>query len=181
MLKKWKILATEYLLHTPHARVRRERVDLGNGTQIEDYYVYEINEWAGVVPVAADGRVVMAEQYRHGLGDFSLEFPAGVLDAGESPLDCARRELAEETGYAGGEWVPLGSFHLGPAKISNRFHLYCVKGCGPAGGQRLDETEALCVRLLTADELRDGIENGRIADANSVLAWLLCEQKGLIG
>ena len=90
--------------HTlPHGK--RKAVELPGGARIPSYYVLEYPDWVNVIARTDDGRFLLIDQYRHGLGRTSYEIVAGVRDPQDAtPLDAARRELYEETGYGGGEW-----------------------------------------------------------------------------
>ena len=105
--RKWEVLTSEYLARKPWFTVRHESLELPDGRRIPDYYVFEYPDWINVTAVTRDGRFVLIDQYRHGLGETSYEIPAGVTEPSDaSPLDAAQRELMEETGYGGGQWRP---------------------------------------------------------------------------
>ncbi len=102
--RKWKVLTSEYLAREPWFTVRHESLELPDGRRIPDYYVLEYPDWINVIAITRDGRFVFIDQYRHGLGETSYEIPAGVSEPSDgSKLAAAQRELAEETGYGGGE------------------------------------------------------------------------------
>ena len=124
MPKPWKVLSSEVVLRTYGVTVHKDHVDLCNGKTIEEYHLFEFKEWVTVLPLTENREVVLVKQYRHGLGEIILEFPAGAIDhENEAPLEAAQRELVEETGYdtmtgytrAPFHWVPPGS---GTASIS---------------------------------------------------------------
>ena len=96
--RPWKVLSSEYLAHEPWFTVRREAVELPGGARIPSYYVLEYPDWVNVIARTDDGRFLLIDQYRHGLGRTSYEIVAGVRDPQDAtPLDAARRELYEET------------------------------------------------------------------------------------
>ena len=103
-IKKWKLLESEYIIRRPWLTARREKVQLPDGTIHPEYYVLEYPDWVNIIAETKDGRYVLVEQYRHGLGEISIELCAGCVEPGEAPVDGARRELLEETGFGGGEW-----------------------------------------------------------------------------
>src|SRR5437879_8970320 len=97
----WTTLSSQQVLDNPHLKIRREQVAVPNGPVIPDYYIIENRGWVGIVPVTEDGRFLLNLQYKHGIGLEVLEFPAGGIDPHEiDPLETARRELMEETGYS---------------------------------------------------------------------------------
>ena len=98
--RKWKVLKSEYLFKRPWLTARRDEVELPNGARNPEYYVLEYPNWVNVLAITRDGKFLMVRQYRHGLGKTCYELCAGVCEATDaSPLDAARRELLEETGY----------------------------------------------------------------------------------
>ena len=102
--RKPQVLSSEYLFRRPWLTVRRDSLKLPNGKLNPEFYVLEYPSWVNVTAITEDGMFVMIRQYRHGLGQVGIELCAGVVEEGEAPLDAARRELEEETGYTGGEW-----------------------------------------------------------------------------
>ena len=102
--RKWEILSTEYLIRRPWLTARRDHVKLPTGVENPEFYVLEYPDWVNVIAITKEGEFVMIRQYRHGLGETRYELCAGVSEEGEDPVESARRELYEETGYGGGEW-----------------------------------------------------------------------------
>ncbi|HEX6479871.1 MAG TPA: NUDIX hydrolase, partial [Ktedonobacteraceae bacterium] len=97
----WETLSYHQIIASPYLKVRCEQVAIPNGPVIPDYYIIENRGWVGIVPMTEDGRFLINKQYKHGLGNEVLEFPAGGIDPDEDdPLVTARRELMEETGYS---------------------------------------------------------------------------------
>ena len=114
--RKWKVLKSEYLARKPWFTVRHESLELPDGRRVPDYYVLEYPDWINVIAITRDGRFVLVDQYRHALGETSYEIPAGVTEpSDESMVAAAQRELAEETGYGGGEWRLLTTLSPNPA------------------------------------------------------------------
>jgi ADP-ribose pyrophosphatase len=124
-----------------------------------------------VVPLLADGSVVLLRQYRHAVRETLWEIPAGKLDPGEGLEACARRELEEETGYQAGQLVPLGSIFVTPGYSDERIHLYLAQDL-QAGRQALMDNESIqCVSLPLTEAVRMA-EQGEISDAKSVIGLL---------
>jgi len=86
-----------------------------------------LNDFSIIVPVLERARVVFEWNYRHPLGGWELELPAGLVEKGEEPLDCARRELQEETGYSAGSWKKIGWVHTLPGITGQRAHVFLAK------------------------------------------------------
>ena len=162
---KWSLIDSEYLFRRPWLTVRRDTVRLPNGTIHPEYYVLEYPKWINVLAINADGEYVMVKQYRHGLGVVATELCAGVVEEGEDPLDGAKRELLEETGYAGGEWELSMVISANPGSQNNLAYCYTARGVEKVAGQNLDETEDISVMLLSEDEVRDMLVNDDIKQA----------------
>ena len=130
--RPWKVLNSEYLAHEPWFTVRREAVELPGGARIPSYYVLEYPDWVNVIACTDDGRFLLIDQYRHGLGRTSYEIVAGVRDPQDAtPLDAARRELYEETGYGGGEWKEYMVLSANPATHTNLTYTFLATGVQP--------------------------------------------------
>lgn len=152
-VKKWEVLGREYLYRRPWLTVRRDRVRLPTGAVNDEYYVLEYPTWVNVIAIDREGRFVMVEQYRHGLQEVFTELVAGVAEEGETPLEAARRELLEETGYAGGTWRLNTELSANPGSQNNLSYSFIATGVERVAEQHLDETEDVEVRLLSRDEL----------------------------
>jgi len=152
--------------------VRCDRVRLPNGkTSMREYIVHP--GAVMIVPLLDDGRLVVERQYRHPLGRVMLEFPAGKIDPDEPPLQCAVRELAEETGYRAREWARAGILHNAIAYSSEGIEIWFARGL-IAGDAALDDGEFLDVSSERVDELLARVQRGEITDAKTLigLLWL---------
>jgi ADP-ribose pyrophosphatase len=139
------------LLEGGFLEVRRDDVELPDGQHATREYIQHPGAVA-VVPILDDGRLVMVRQFRYPIGKSIIEFPAGKLDAGESTLACARRELQEETGYVAREWAYACEIHNAAAYSSESIWIYFARGL-VAGPQRLDAGEFVEVVTLSEAEL----------------------------
>ena len=165
-------IATETVFHGRLLDVRRDQVRLpGGDTGTREYIVHPGATM--VVPILDDGRLVIERQFRYPLDRVMLEFPAGKLDAGEPSLDCAIRELAEETGYRAAEWAYAGVLHNAIAYSSEAIHIWFARGLR-LGAQGLDHGEFLDVDVATLDELLAMARRGELTDAKTLigLLWL---------
>lgn len=126
----------------------------------------------GMVPLTDDGEVIMVRQYRHAVRGVILEIPAGKLDPGEPPVECAERELAEEIGMRAAEMLPLAEFFNSPGYSDERFYLYLARGLTPFEAQGEDDEFLELVRIPLESAL-DLISSGRIRDAKSIIGLTL--------
>ena len=131
----------------------------------------------GVVPFLDRGTIVMVRQYRHPVGEVTLELPAGKLDARESALACIKRELAEETGYTARRFAPLARYWPTPAFADEVLHLYVATGLvkGPANA---DEDEFLEVVTMPFKKAVELVRRGKIRDSKTVVGLLMCAVYG---
>lgn len=162
---KWEVLGSEYLFRRPWLTVRHDTVRLPDGRINPEYYVLEYPDWINVLAITEDGKFVFERQYRHGLGKTCYEIPAGVIEKGETPLEAARRELQEETGYGEGEWSPLMTISGNPSTTSNLTHCFLAKGVKKISGQHLDATEDITVCLLDESQVKDLLAGDQIRQA----------------
>jgi ADP-ribose pyrophosphatase len=154
-----------------HFRVRREWCRSPRHGKLHDFYVLDMPDWVQVVPVTSDGRLVLVEQFRPGTRRVTVEFPAGLVDAGEDAPATAARELEEETGYRGGEPVVIGQFDPNAALQNNQLSIVLITECRRTGARDPDPGEAIRVREATVGEVDAMIAAGRIRDAYALVAW----------
>lgn len=124
-----------------------------------------------VLPVAADGRILLVRQYRYATGGFLWELVAGHIEPGERPL-AARRELEEETGYRARRFRRVASFFPSPGFLTERMHLYRATGLRP-GAARPEADEALQARFFRRAELERMLRRGSLGDAKTLVGVLL--------
>jgi ADP-ribose pyrophosphatase len=147
-----------------------ERVRLPNGREVELDVVRHPGAVA-IVPVDAEGHVILVRQYRHTVGGWLLEVPAGTLSRGEDPATGARRELEEEAGVRAGTLRELGSILVSPGFCDERIWLYLATDLD-AGEQRLEEDEVLALERLPLAEAERRALAGDLVDAKSTCALL---------
>ncbi len=155
---QWSELSSRYVIKTPiFSLVRSKRVDREN--RKGDFFIVEAPEWVTVIPLfendlendpenSSGDEFLMVRQYRHGSQAVTVEFPAGIVDPGEDPVDAAVRELKEETGYEAQEIIPIGSVNPNPAFMTNHTHTFLARGLKKVAEQQLDPLERVEYRKV---------------------------------
>ncbi|MDZ8070876.1 MAG: NUDIX hydrolase [Nostoc sp. DedQUE08] len=173
-LKKWKILKSKMVLDNPWCQVRQDEIELSNGKIIDDYFVSIKPEVAMILPITSNREIIFVRQYRHAVGEFFLELPAGNFDpTKESAEIAAIRELREETGYIPQEFKKIGTLYDKPSKDTNKIHLFLAENASKVGEQQLDITEDIEVVLIPVESILEKIIQGEISVAGTVAALFL--------
>jgi ADP-ribose pyrophosphatase len=173
MGRSWRIRVREIReIHRGKVfRLTQETVTLPNRLTIELDVIRHPGA-AAIVPLLDDSTVILIHQYRHAVGGAIWEIPAGTLSPGEEPLECAKRELREETGYDPGALRKLGEIVPVPAYSDERIHLFVATGLQEAG-QRLEEDELLEVQALPLAETLAMVDRGEIVDAKTIVGLFM--------
>ena len=178
---KWETISSEYLFRRPWLTVRHDKVRLPDGRINPEFYVLEYPDWVNIIAITENGEFVMERQYRHGLDKTCYEIAAGVVENGETPLEAARRELEEETGYGGGDWKELMLISGNPSTTSNLTHCFLAEGVKKVSAQHLDSTEDLSVCLLSLDQVRLLLVHDKIRQAlMAAPLWKYFATRGLL-
>lgn len=177
MIKKWEVLERKTVLKDRWIDIEASKCRLSDGTVIEPFYVNHIPDFAVIVPVTEEGKIVLVRQYRHGIEEVLLELPAGCMEPGEEPEISAHRELAEETGYTGGDWEFLFKLCPDASKSSNYAWCFVAKGVKKTQGQHLDETEELEIVEMTIPEVKKALREGKFVQVvhTAALYAFICE------
>lgn len=162
--------------------VRIETVRTPAGEEVEREIVAH-DDAVAVVPVTVDGEVVLLRQYRQALRSYVLEIPAGTLDVdGESPMQAAARELAEETGYHATDLQHLVTFDNSSGWTDERTHVYLARGVtvegSPEGFEAAHEEADMSLLHLGLDEALAAARGGEISDAKTLIGLLLTGARG---
>lgn len=180
----WNVLSCRQVVDTPYFKLRCERLEVPNGPVISEYYIIENRGWAGVVPLTEDGRLLLNRQYKHGLGQEVLEFPAGGIDPHEvDPLETAHRELMEETGYSFDDDQAefLAHMYANPTSAVTEVWWYLARNVRLTGIPKDDPVEVIETRLVTPAELLSLIHSGQFAVQGQIsAAYMALERLGLL-
>ena len=150
--------------------LREDTVALPSG-RIAKREVVEHSGAVCVVPVLADGRIVMVRQFRKPAEAALLEIPAGGLNPNEDPMDCARRELIEECGLHGGQLTPLFTCYLAPGYSTELMYGFLGEGF-EEGEPEPEEDENLEIEMYSLEEVLPMIDDGLIRDSKTICGLL---------
>jgi ADP-ribose diphosphatase len=156
--------------------VKRHEVKEPGGVRVVREVIHHPGS-AVILPILADRRILVIRQYRLAVGASIWELPAGTIDRGERPLQTARRELAEETGYRSSRWRRLISFYPSPGLLRERMYLYLADSIR-SGTARPEGDERISVHLFSMSELLQMIRAGKIKDGKSLVGLLYWAQWG---
>lgn len=170
---RWKVRSSEYLVRSPFMRLRKDAVELPNGTVIEDYFVRESDGFTVIVALTPVGKALVTREYRYGADSVGYELPAGTIDGDEEPIVCAMRELREETGYEAESFEFVGSSFAEPVRSNSRAHVYLARGARRTAEQSLDAGEAIAVEEVSLDELHAIARDGRMHSLSAIAAVYL--------
>lgn len=162
----WKTISTETELDTKYVTVYKDKVQVNDIEVIDDFYTVKIQDAALIVALTPDGNVILKSEYRYACRAEVIECPAGMVEANEDPMDTAKRELLEETGYAGDKWTYLGPTLESTSKLTNTMHIFLAENCVRVDGQHLDKNEHLEFCLVDLKDAVNMVMNGKI-NANS--------------
>ena len=169
--RKWKTVSSDVAYHTPIFDLHRRRSKHTRRGE-RDFFILDAPNWVNIIPLAKNGDVVMIRQWRHGISEFTLEVPGGMVDAEDpSPMHAARREMIEETGFDSNAIVELGKVHPNPAIQGNICFSFLAENVRQV--ERVvsvgdEETEVVMVPMR---EISGLIASGKVMHALTIAAF----------
>lgn len=158
-IEPWTVNSSVTIIQDRWIDLRADSCVTPSGVGVSPYYVLRYPDWAHVVCLDQNDRICVVSQYRHGAARVVMELPGGVVEAGEHPLEAAKRELLEETGVRGGQWRGCGDFSPNPATHTNRFHVFCCRA-ESVEAAKPDASEDIRHEFLTRNQVMDAIDGG---------------------
>ncbi len=174
--KKIKRIKTVHILKNSYVGFQKDIVEFPDGSRTEYFLTNRGNRASFVLPIDARGRLLLLREYRYPVGRYIIGPVAGAAQKSETPLQAAKRELREETGYSGKQWKRLGAFYASPAKSDTVFYAYTVQKLF-AGTPNPDQYEYITEHWYTPAAVRRLIRRGSIQDAYLLALLLLYFQK----
>ena len=176
MKNPWKLVKKNIIFQNEYGyTIRNDDVITPAGKQGK-FMVIEHVDFAIVVAITLDNKIVMVRQWRYAKERESLELPAGSIDKDEDVLDCAKRELQEETGYTSEDWQELKSYEVGLSVMKATGHIFLAKDAVLSGETHQDDTETITVETFTYEEIMNQVDQGIIIDEKSLLSLLLVKK-----
>lgn len=169
-----KIVSTTQLLESKPFSVFRTTISENDRNYQRD--IVSHNGSAVIIPFFADQTVAFVRQYRHAAQKYLLEIPAGSIESGESPFECAEREIQEEIGYRAEKLELLTEFYVSPGFLSEKMFVFLATDLVEVG-QNLDEDEFLSVEKYSFSQIYKMISDGEFEDAKTMLGLILAGTK----
>jgi 8-oxo-dGTP pyrophosphatase MutT (NUDIX family) len=166
----FKLTGTREVYRNPWISVREDSV-IRPGGKPGIFGVVTMKAGSSVLPLTEDGQVYLTREYKYAIGRESLEVASGAIDDGESPLECAKRELEEELGLTAAEWFDVGSVNPFTTVVSSPNHLFIGRGLRETR-QNLDEGEVLRIVKMPLAEAYEKVITGEITHAGSCVLIL---------
>lgn len=176
MVERWTKLKQEYLGEFRIFRLRRDQSRSPRTGQSHAFFVLEAPDWVNIIPLTAEGNVIMIHQFRHGTEEVTLEVPGGMVDGDEDPGISAERELLEETGYAADKVIRLGSVAPNPAFLNNHCHSFLAENVRRVASPQLDGSEDIRFEEIPMSRVPELIRTGVITHSLTIAAFYFLER-----
>ncbi|MEQ9618534.1 MAG: NUDIX hydrolase [Deltaproteobacteria bacterium] len=171
MIKKWKVVKSEELDSNRVFATRKDTSVSPVTGKEHEFFIIDAPDWVNVVAVTPGEEIVLIRQYRHGIRSETIEIPGGIVDPGESPVEAAKRELIEETGYTSDEWIKIGEVVPNPAIQNNTCHTFLALSSRKIEEPSFDATEFIETFTAPVSEMSRLVSGGQIDHSLVVAAF----------
>jgi ADP-ribose pyrophosphatase len=175
-LKNWQVLSSKTIIQDKWINLRSDRCVTQRGMILENFYVHNPRDWVLVVALTQNNDYVLVKQYRHGIQQIISEFSAGMIEENEDPIDAAKRELLEETGFSGSDFSYIGRFPTNPANASAFFHIILAKNLQKTHSLQLDSTEDIEISIVSPTQLQEMMNQNMFISPHHIAAYFLCHK-----
>jgi 8-oxo-dGTP pyrophosphatase MutT (NUDIX family) len=172
-LKKWEIISEEDISPDKWFPLFKHKVRLPNGNIIDDYFISKLGDVAMIIPVTPEQELIFVKQYKHGIREITLEFPAGIVEEGQTPLQAAYSELEQETGIVATNMTLIGELKTLPSKNFANLYGFLAIDVTITKPQNLDVSEEIQVIKLTKEQVDEKILNGEINCSDTIALYAL--------
>ena len=184
----WEEISQEHIVQDEWIDFRKSAYRYPDGRVFEPFYSYSRRDYTVIVASDEDGQYLLVRQFRQGIRQVTTEFPAGGIERkdgreygdaqpAESALECAKRELLQETGYESSDWTHLITVPSNATISDNYACVFLAENCRKTAAPSLDETECLIVEKHSAKEIEALIHTGRFQQSVHIMAWLLAKER----
>jgi ADP-ribose pyrophosphatase len=167
----WKRISSKKIADCRVFSVREDLSERESDARRGTFFVVENPDWVNIIALTKENKVVLIEQFRHGMGEINLEIPGGMIDQNESPEKAARRELLEETGFSSDNFILLGKSRPNPAIQNNTIYHFLALDCEKTHDTAFDEHESVVTSLVSRPEIKNLILHGNITHSLVVAAF----------
>ena len=175
MIFEEKLISSETIYEGAILDLKRDKVTAAGGEAYRE--IIEHNGAVCMVPITSDGKVIMVEQFRYAMGRVVLEIPAGKIDKGETdPIETAKRELKEETGFTAGDVRMLGMVNTSVAYSKEKIYVFGMADL-KKGERHLDDDEAIDIKVMDFDEVYKMATGGKLIDVKTVAAICMAKEQ----
>lgn len=176
-LKKWELLSEEDISPSKWFPLYKHKVKLSNGLEMDDYYISKLGDVAMIIPITDEQEFIFVRQYKHGARKITLEFPAGIVEKGQTSLNTAYAELEQETGIVADNMRLIGTFQTLPSKNFATLYGYLSTNVKITKEKKLDISEEIEVVKLSLQEVTEKIMNGEINCTDTIALFAMYKIK----
>ena len=172
----WKLTEQKHILQDQWISLRADTYQMPNGRTVSPYYVLEYPHFINVVAITEGSDVVMIRQYRPARNEVRWELPGGMMDAEESSVETARRELLEETGFTANHFEELARTSVNPASHTNLSISVLATGARQVASPQWEDTEEIEMLLMPLDEVLTMLHRNEISQSMDVVTLFYAMQ-----